>query len=152
MKDVISDVSMFHEVFGLPIADRPMLVDRDTRELRLNLLDEEYCEYRRAAQSNDLVEIADALADMIYIIAGTALIYGIPLEEVWDAVQVSNISKAGSCEFCEGYGVDEDNQPCDTCGGNGFRVIRRMDGKILKPEGWQPPNIKAILDRTRDRG
>lgn len=152
MKDAISDVAMFHEVFGLPIADQPTKPDRAQMMLRLDLLDEEFCEYRRAALVGNITEVADALADIIYVAIGTALVYGIPLEEVWDAVQMSNLNKAGSCEPCEGYGVDESNQPCEDCGGNGFLVQRRQDGKILKPEGWKPPNIEAILARASQHG
>ena len=147
MKDAISDVAMFHEIFSLPIADRPGLVPQARMKLRMDLLDEEYCEYRRAALTGDLTEIADALADMIYIIIGTALEYGIPLEEVWDAVQASNLNKAGKCETCDSWGVDNEYQVCEECGGNGFLVLKRADGKVIKPEGWQAPDIQGILAR-----
>src|SRR6266581_2675306 len=150
MKEAISDVAMFHEVFDLPIAEKPTQVTAKQMQLRLDLLDEEYCEYRRAAQSGDLVEIADALADIIYIAIGTALVYGIPLEEVWESVQMSNISKAGPCPDCDSYCVDYGNQPCRWCSGNGYLVNYFPNGKVAKPEGWKAPDIKAIIEKARN--
>ena len=84
------------------------------RCLRIGLLAEEFAEYLEAEAANDLVGIADAQADMTYINFGNALVYGIPLAEVFNAVQKSNMEK-----FPGGV------------------VTMRDDGKILKPEGWQ---------------
>jgi predicted HAD superfamily Cof-like phosphohydrolase len=117
-------VEEFHSTYGLPIRREPQIPDKNEVKLRRDLLSEEYWEYDNAAGKNDIVGIADALADMIYIIHGTALVYGIPLDEVFDEVHRSNMSK-----------LDE----------NG-KVIYRDDGKVLKGNLYSPPNIKEILD------
>jgi predicted HAD superfamily Cof-like phosphohydrolase len=94
----------------------------EERDLRKKLLIEEVNEYYNAEYADDLVEIADALADIIYIACGTAVSYGIPLDRVFTEVHRSNMAKL----------VDG-------------KVLRRSDGKIQKPEGWTPPDIETIL-------
>jgi predicted HAD superfamily Cof-like phosphohydrolase len=126
MIDAMNDVHYFHEVFGCPIADRLGLPDHEARGLRQRLLREEYEEYMEAEEQNDLVEIADALGDMIYIICGTALAYGIPLPQVFAEIQRSNMSKLGA-----------DGKP-----------MHRADGKILKGPNYTPPDIATILQHA----
>ncbi len=116
-------VAEFHRAFGLTENSKPTLPSDDIRALRKKLLEEEFTEYNVGEDKNDLVEIADALADLIYIAYGTAVAYGIPLDKVFAEVHRSNMAKL----------VDG-------------KVIRRDDGKVLKPAGWTPPNIKSILD------
>lgn len=123
MSNFYKSVAEFHQIFDHPIAKYPKLPDDDMRILRVNLLKEEFEEYMRGEENDDIVDIADALADIIYIVCGTALAYGIPLDRVFEEVHKSNMAK-----------LDEN--------GN---VIRREDGKILKPAGWQPPNILNVL-------
>jgi phosphoribosyl-ATP pyrophosphohydrolase len=118
-----TDVKDFHQAFGQRIGEKPELPDREERILRRNLITEEFNELTDAEYANDLVEIADALADIIYIACGTAVSYGIPLDDVFEEVHASNMAKL----------VDG-------------KVIRRADGKVQKPEGWQPPDIKRILN------
>lgn len=117
-----TDVKEFHRAFGQRVGETPELPDKDERELRKKLLAEEYTEYVVAEHRNDLVEIADALADIIYIACGTAVSYGIPLDRLFAEVHRSNMAKL----------VDG-------------KVIRRSDGKVQKPEGWTPPDVKSIL-------
>jgi predicted HAD superfamily Cof-like phosphohydrolase len=119
-----NDVKDFHKAFGQRIGETPKLPDENERHLRKVLLQEEFNEYITAEAENDIVEIADALADIIYIACGTAVSYGIPLDIIFDEVHNSNMSKL----------VDG-------------KVIRRSDGKIQKPEGWMPPNIANILNK-----
>lgn len=116
-------VAEFHRAFGLTENSKPTLPSDDIRALRKKLLEEEFTEYNVGEDKNDLVEIADALADLIYIAYGTAVAYGIPLDKVFAEVHRSNMAKL----------VDG-------------KVIRRDDGKVLKPAGWTPPDIKSILD------
>ena len=118
-----TNVKDFHQAFGQRVGEIPELPSKEERELRRKLLAEEYTEYVVAEYHNDIVEIADALADIIYIAAGTAVSYGIPLDRIFTEVHRSNMAKL----------VDG-------------KVIRRSDGKVQKPEGWTPPNIKNILD------
>lgn len=124
MSNFFEEVRDFHQAFDLPIGECPEFPkEQSARELRKNLLKEEYEEYLEAEANDDIVEVADALADIIYIALGTAVHYGIPLDKVFEEVHRSNMAKLG-----------EDGKP-----------IRREDGKVLKPAGWTPPNIKNIL-------
>jgi predicted HAD superfamily Cof-like phosphohydrolase len=115
-------VNAFHEAFDLPRSTAPALPGTAVRDLRKSLLAEEWQEYLTAESEDDIVEIADALADMIYIACGTAVAYGIPLDKVFAEVHHSNMAKL----------VDG-------------KVIRREDGKVLKPAGWKPPDVKGVM-------
>lgn len=125
MTDVFKDVHEFHTAFELPIYDQPEFPSDERRGLRIALLQEEYQEYLDAEEAHDLVEVADALADIIYIAVGTALEYGIPLERVFAAVHESNMAK-----LVDGV------------------LLRHPNGKVKKPEGWKAPDIKSILDEA----
>jgi predicted HAD superfamily Cof-like phosphohydrolase len=122
-----TDVRDFHIAFGQRVGEKPEFPNKDERELRKKLLAEEYTEYVVAEYKNDIVEVADALADIIYIACGTAVSYGIPLDRIFDEVHRSNMAKL----------VDG-------------KVIRRSDGKVQKPEGWTPPDIKSVLKKSLD--
>jgi predicted HAD superfamily Cof-like phosphohydrolase len=119
---MFTDVRAFQRAVGQRVGEKPEFPSKEERDLRKKLLAEEYSEYVVAEYHNDLVEVADALADMIYIVCGTAVSYGIPLDDIFEEVHASNMAKL----------VDG-------------KVIRRADGKIQKPEGWQPPDIERIL-------
>lgn len=127
MKRLLAQVLEFHVAFDVPVLPAPRIPHEDRRKLRFRILKEEFEEYVAAENDDDLTEIADALGDMAYIIAGTALEYGIPLDRVLDAIHASNMAKLGP-----------DGKP-----------IKRDDGKVIKPEGWRPPDIAAILSMTR---
>lgn len=127
--DMIEDVKEFHKVFCTnQLRDTVGLPPLQIRDLRTNLIEEEVTgELIPALDSGNIIEIADAIADSIVVLIGTALAYGIPLKQVWKEVHRSNMAKM---------------QPDGT-------VKRRADGKILKPEGWTPPDIKGIIDGLR---
>jgi len=127
MSNWYRDVMDFHRSFGQRVGRLPELPSEAERALRVKLLAEEYYEYKDAENNNDIVEIADALADIIYIACGTAVSYGIPLDKIFEEVHNSNMAKL------------VDGKP-----------LRREDGKILKPAGWQPPNVKNILDKEKE--
>lgn len=118
-------VKEFHETYGAYISEESKLPDPSIRELRKSLLQEEFDEYMKAEEDNDLVEIADALGDMMYIIYGTAISYGIPLDDIFNEIHASNMSKLG-----------EDGKP-----------IRREDGKILKGPNFFRPDIAKFLKK-----
>lgn len=124
MKTLLYDVRDFHRATDTPVLEFPRVPDADRRVLRDRLLREEFNEFVEANDRGDVVEVADALADIIYVAVGTALEYGIPLDRVWDEVQRTNMAK-----------IDP------TTG----RVRRREDGKILKPAGWTAPDIEKAL-------
>lgn len=128
MKNKLNAVTLFHETFGMGVS-KTMKANLGTEKnrLRFNLMDEENKEYLEAAENNDLVEVADALGDMLYILCGTILEHGMQykIEEVFNEIQRSNMSKLG-----------KDGKP-----------IYREDGKVLKGPNYSIPNIKAILDK-----
>jgi len=122
MSNMYKDVKDFQTAVGQNVGVKPELPDPAERELRLRLLKEEYEEYIQGECKNDVENIAKELADIIYIVCGTAASYGIPLDKVFAEVHKSNMAKL------------VDGKP-----------VRRADGKILKPDGWRPPDIKSIL-------
>jgi predicted HAD superfamily Cof-like phosphohydrolase len=127
MKKQINHVAKFHDVFQIGNELTPVsAVGKPTFTLRYNLMKEENEEYLEACENNDLVEIADALGDQLYILCGTILKHGLQhkIEEVFEEIQKSNMSK-----------LDAEGSP-----------IFREDGKILKGENYFKPNIKSILE------
>jgi predicted HAD superfamily Cof-like phosphohydrolase len=126
MQKQIQSVHEFHSAFGLGINNEPTGdLGENKNRLRFNLMKEENEEYLEAVQNNDIVEIADALGDMLYILCGTILEHGLQhkIEEVFDEIQRSNMSKLG-----------EDGKP-----------IYREDGKVLKGPNYFKPNFEEIL-------
>ncbi|MEZ4778322.1 MAG: nucleoside triphosphate pyrophosphohydrolase family protein [Flavobacteriaceae bacterium] len=127
MKNKIAAVHEFHTAFGLGIKNTPTAdLGEDKNLLRYKLMREENEEYLEAANNNDLVEVADALGDMLYILCGTIIEHGLQhkIEAVFEEIQRSNMSKLGA-----------DGKP-----------IYREDGKVLKGPNYFKPNIEAILD------
>lgn len=117
-------VREFHEAFGLPVRDNPgEAIPWKVRQLRVDLMREEYGEYMRAeTDSGSLAEVAGELADILYIAYGTAVAYGIDLEAVFREVHRANMSKL------------EDGKP-----------LYREDGKVLKGKDFRPADIAAVL-------
>ncbi len=128
MQDKIQAVKAFHTAFKIGHRETPKAdLGLDKNLLRYELMREENEEYLEAAKNNDLVEVADALGDMLYILCGTIIEHGMQdkIEEVFAEIQRSNMSKLG-----------EDGEP-----------IYREDGKVLKGPNYFKPDIKAILDK-----
>ena len=126
MRKQINHVKLFHESFGIENKTRPNSnLSEKVYNLRYNLMKEENDEYLDACEKGDLVEIADALGDMMYILCGTILSHGLQnkIEEIFEEIQRSNMSK-----------LDENGKP-----------IYREDGKILKSKKYFKPNISKIL-------
>ena len=126
MKSKLKDVQKFMEVFELGFQKQPTAkISSENIKLRFNLMKEENEEYLEAAKNNDLVEIADALGDMLYVLLGTVLEHGLQhkFEAVFDEIQRSNMSK-----------LDTNGKP-----------IYREDGKVLKGLNYFKPKIKEIL-------
>ena len=116
-------VKEFHEAFGVTNQEKPGFPDERTRSLRIDLIDEEFNELIDAENDGDLVAVADALADLDYVINGMALQYGINLDDCFAEVHRSNMSKLG-----------EDGKP-----------IYREDGKILKGPNYFKPNLEQFV-------
>ncbi|MEZ4838478.1 hypothetical protein [Flavobacterium sp.] len=126
MQKQILAVKAFHSAFGLGANEFPTPnLGENKNLLRFNLMKEENEEYLEAAMNEDIIEIADALGDMLYILCGTIIEHGLQhkIEEVFDEIQRSNMSKLG-----------EDGKP-----------IYREDGKVLKGPNYFKPNFEAIL-------
>jgi len=115
----------FHEKFGLTINDTPTIPGDDVLQFRVNLINEEAEEFEQAAKARNLVEMADALADVIYVALGAAVSLGIDLAPVFEEVHRSNMTKVWS----DGH------------------VRRREDGKVIKPPTYSPANIAQELER-----
>lgn len=128
MESKIKAVEQFHISFGLGVSKKPMADLGEAKNLlRFNLMDEENKEYLEAANEGDLIEVADALGDMLYILCGTILEHGMQykIEEVFEEIQRSNMSKLG-----------EDGNP-----------IYREDGKVMKGPNYFKPDIQSIMDK-----
>ena len=126
MKKQLTAVKEFHNAFGLGVSEMPRAdLGESVNMLRFNLMKEENEEYLEAVQNNDIVEIADALGDQLYILCGTILSHGLQhkIEEVFDEIQRSNMSKLG-----------EDGRP-----------IYREDGKVMKGPNYFKPDFTSIL-------
>lgn len=124
IKALMDSVRAWHEAAGIVNGEVPTIayLSKDERELRRDLLAEEWLEYMEAEEADNIVEIADALGDMMYVIAGTALSYGINLEDVIQEICYSNDTKI----------VDG-------------KVLKRDDGKILKPDTYIAPDLYRVL-------
>lgn len=127
MKRKLVAVEQFHRSFGLGVSET-LKADLGSSKnmLRFNLMEEENREYLEAANNNDIVEIADALGDMLYILCGTILEHGMQhkIEAVFEEIQRSNMSK-----------LDVNGKP-----------IYREDGKVLKGPNYFKPDIKGVLE------
>ncbi len=122
--EILEQVADFHRRFGLPVSSRPRRVSDPTLvQLRVDLLVEEVDEFREASESADVVGIADALADIVYVAYGAAVTYGIDLDAVIREVHRSNMSKIGPTG----------------------KPVRRADGKILKPSTYSAPDVEGVL-------
>ena len=127
IKETIGMVKEFHEAFKIGNEEAPIAeIAKKDYQLRYELMKEENEEYLEAAQNGDLVEIADACGDMLYILCGTLLKHGLQhkIEEVFQEIQSSNMSK-----------LDEKGEP-----------IYREDGKVLKSDLYFKPDIQSILN------
>lgn len=129
IKKPIKAVTEFHNAFRLSVEYKPKSdISSEITELRYNLMKEENEEYLQAVKSNDLIEIGDALGDMLYILCGTIISHGFQdkIEAIFDEIQRSNMSKLGA-----------DGKP-----------IYREDGKVLKGPNYFKPDIEKILKKS----
>ena len=126
MEEIIDHVRQFHDACGIENGNAPEAnIPKDQIELRHRLMHEENEEYLEAALNGDIVEVADALGDQLYILCGTILKHGLQhkIVEVFEEIQRSNMSK-----------LDKNGKP-----------IYRADGKVLKSDLYFKPNLKKIL-------
>ena len=125
-KDWYRDVIQFCvEVKGDSYPDYPHIPELKDKTLWKKLVGEEIQETLTAIREDNLVKIADGIADSIVVLLGTAVCYGIDMRPIWNEVHKTNMAKKGG--------------------------IIREDGKLLKPPGWIPPDIKRLLDLQRNQ-
>jgi predicted HAD superfamily Cof-like phosphohydrolase len=125
MNPIVASLLEFNQAFEIPKLEHPGLSDSDLIELRIKLLTEEVQEYADAARAGDMVEILDALADIGYILAGTIINHG--MQDIYDDA-FAEVHRSNMAKLVDG------------------KVHRRDDGKVMKPEGWQPPNLSQFLE------
>ena len=116
-------VEDFMEAMGQEVNAVPTFPEEEIQRLRLDLIEEELDELHYAIDNKDMVEIADALGDLLYVVYGAGHAFGIDLDECFKEIHASNMSKLGP-----------DGKP-----------IKREDGKVLKPDTFFPPDLKTIL-------
>lgn len=116
--------------------------------LRARLVLEETKEFVDALERGDTVQVADAIVDLIYVLTGTSIAFGIDQAMVWDAVAQANAEKFPPCESCDATGTVS-GSTCETCRGHGQVALRDAGGKVIKPPGWTPPDVGEVLDRQR---
>lgn len=126
MNPIVASLLEFNQAFDIPKLDSPDIGSEELIELRIKLLKEEVEEYAEAARAGDLVEVLDALADIGYILAGTILNHGMQniYDDAFDEVHRSNMAKL----------VDG-------------KVLRREDGKVMKPQGWTAPQLAQFVTK-----
>lgn len=133
LEKAIADVTAFHEACGVPVCGRPKTPDIARQMLRAKLMQEEFKELMNeieycAESDAHLHALAKEMADLIYVVIGSALEYGIPLDEAWNEVQRSNMSK-----------MDPETG----------KAIKRDDGKVLKGPNYSPADIQSIIEKAR---
>ena len=149
----LSKVSDFHKTFNVPVLDKPEIPSEERCQLRVNLLQEELNELSEAIKNKDLVEIADALCDLQYVLSGSVLEFGLTekFDQLFDDVQRSNMSKA--CEtmqeaietilhYKKTQGFESVYKKVD----NKFVVYRFSDNKVLKSINYSPTDLKKIIE------
>jgi len=123
--DLLEKLKEFNRSFEIPYLNAPFNLSSQQVELRYNLMKEELDEYKDAALKGDIIEVADALGDKLYILLGTILAHGMQdvIIDVFNEIHRSNMTK-----------LTEDG-----------KVLRREDGKIIKSDRYEPPNLKSII-------
>ncbi len=123
MADEQSMVEEFHRKFEILVHKAPTDLDEDTKRLRLRLMQEEFEELKDSMAAGDLAAVAKEIADLLYVVYGTAVSYGIDMKPVFQEVHRSNLTKVG------GY--------------------KRLDGKWIKPPTYSPASVGPILHAQR---
>jgi len=147
----LSDVAKFHRLFDHPILNKPAIPDKKRCELRIELIQEELNELQQAIIDNDLTEVADALCDIQYVLAGAILEFGLhdKFADLFAEVQRSNMSKAcadleeaqATVEHYASQGTEAYYKEQE---GN-YLVYRKADNKTLKSINYSPAELKKIL-------
>ena len=151
--DALNQVAEFHKTFKHPIVDEPKIPSKQRCDLRVALIREELEELEAAIKDNDLVEIADALCDIQYVLSGAVLEFGLgeKFRDLFDEVQRSNMSKscvsAEEAEATVKHYKENKRMDCFYKESDGhFLVYRTEDNKTLKSINYSPADLKSIID------
>lgn len=154
----LNQVAEFHKTFEAPILETPQIPNESRCNLRVSLLQEELNELSEAIKNNDLVEIADALCDLQYVLSGAVLEFGLgnKFEELFNEVQRSNMSKACDSQKEALMTLSHYKKKDGTEGHykeiNGkWIVYRKGDNKVLKSINYSPANLKNILENETEK-
>ena len=151
--DALNQVAEFHKTFNAPILDRPQIPTEERCELRISLLQEELNELQQAIDDKNLVEIADALCDLQYVLSGAVLEFGLgeKFPALFNEVQRSNMSKACSsrkeADETVAFYKEKGEDAFVEISGEKFNVHRRKDNKVLKNKYYSPADLKSILEK-----
>lgn len=150
--DSLNQVADFHKTFKHPILDSPAIPDAKRCALRVELIAEELKELEEAIKDKDLVEVADALCDIQYVLSGAILEFGLgdKFKALFDEVQRSNMSKACNTEeeakaTAEFYKNEKDTECYYKEQDGKFLVYRTSDDKTIKSINYSPADLKSIL-------
>jgi len=148
----LNDVAAFHTTFEMPIKEEPVIPSKERCELRISLLQEELNELKEAIENNDLVECADAFADIQYVLSGAILEFGLAskFKSLFEEVQRSNMSK--TCKSKEEAVATQEHYK-NTKGtastieekDGEFLVFRKPDRKVLKSINYSPADIAGKI-------
>jgi predicted HAD superfamily Cof-like phosphohydrolase len=116
------DVRVFHDKFDLPRASKPRKMSPAEETLRFQMIAEEMTEMMVAHEAGDVIALADAIADVVYVVLGFAVELGLPFNQIWNEVHRTNMMKS--------------------------KTNKRADGKLMKPEGWEPPALGPIIEEA----
>ncbi len=148
----LTSVAAFHDTFSLPILDEPVIPSKERCDLRVNLIDEELRELKEAIEANDLVEVADALCDIQYVLSGAILEFGLgdKFKTLFDEVQRSNMSKTcktmEEAEATQAHYKSTKNTESHIVEKNGeYLVYRNEDKKVLKSVKYSPADIAGMI-------
>lgn len=149
----IEKVSQFHKTFNAPILERPEIPSEERCQLRVSLLQEELNELSEAIKNKDLVEVADALCDLQYVLSGAILEFGLAekFDELFNEVQRSNMSKAchsqqQAIETMLHYKKKDGTESMYKEVDGMWIVYRTSDNKVLKSINYSPANLKKIIE------
>ena len=128
-----TDVGKFHEKFNLHNTTYhdvgPTTTSESLMQFRAKFMDEELLEFLEGMTEGDIAKMADALVDLVYVAMGTAHLLGLPWEALWNEVQRANMEKRRAAA-------------------DGSDSKRDSAFDVVKPEGWRPPNIAAVLNKN----
>jgi predicted HAD superfamily Cof-like phosphohydrolase len=150
--DSLNQVAEFHRTFKAPVLETPQIPSADRCKLRVSLIAEELRELQEAIDNQDLVEVADALCDIQYVLSGAVLEFGLgdKFVDLFNEVQRSNMSKACStyeeAEATVNHYAKKDGTEAEIVqDGDKFLVYRTTDNKVLKSVKYSPADLKGIL-------